>query len=79
MGRKRKLRMTVRVVPQGTLRPNPANPFYEESPEQRCERMLRTAALGLARLLRREILEAEAESGGDEEACQGPTGRAAAP
>jgi hypothetical protein len=79
MGQKRKLRMTVRVVPQGTLRPNPANPFYEESPEQRREGMLRTAALGLARLLRREILEADGQDGHEEGAGQGPTGPAAAP
>jgi hypothetical protein len=79
MGRKRKLKMTVRVVPQGTLRPNPANPFYEESPEERREGMLRTAAHGLARLLRREILEADGEGDGGENAGQEPTERAAAP
>jgi hypothetical protein len=66
--------MKVRIVPQGALRPNPANPFYEETPGERREEMLRSAAIGLARILRREVLDA-GEDGGDE-AEVGPAGGA---
>jgi hypothetical protein len=50
MGRKRKLRMTVRVVPQGTLRPNPRNEFAKETPEARLQGILTALARGLANL-----------------------------
>ena len=47
MGRKRKLNMAVRVVPPGTLSPNPLNPYRNESPAERRRRMLDALARGL--------------------------------
>jgi hypothetical protein len=48
MGAKKKLRVEVRVVPPGSLRPNPLNPHAGETPEQRREGMLRRLARALA-------------------------------
>lgn len=54
MGKKRTLRVSVKVVPPGTLQPNPKNPFARESPQVRRSGMIRTLIQGLART-RREI------------------------
>jgi hypothetical protein len=52
VGRKKKLRMTVRVVPPGSLRPNTSNPHAAGTPQQRREGMLHCLARALAMLHR---------------------------
>ena len=50
LGRKRKLRMTIKVVPRGTLKPNPNNPHYAEGPEERRKGITRVLAEALAKI-----------------------------
>ena len=54
MGRKRKLGVAARVVPPGTLRPNPHNPNTGMTPAERREAVLRCLAEGVAEVLRRQ-------------------------
>ena len=62
-GRKRNLRVVVRIVPQGTLHPNPLNPHYDATPANRREGLLRSAVFGLIRVLRdEEITDDETKS-----------------
>jgi len=60
-GRKRRLRVVVRIVPPGTLRPNPLNPFRKETPDERREGMLRSVGAGLLRVLRRKAETVDTE------------------
>lgn len=57
MGRKKKLKINVRLVPPGGLRANPQHPYAQESPSQRREAMLRTIARGVAGLLQHDAAE----------------------
>lgn len=55
MGRKRKLKMVVKVVPAGALRPNPRNAHTRETSEERHEGMLRCIVRGLAAADRKPV------------------------
>ena len=57
LGRKRKLRMEVRVVPPGSLAKNRNNPHTNKTPEQRRQRMLTTLIDSLARIRAKETTE----------------------
>jgi len=47
MGRRRRLRIRVKVVPHGGLNPNARHPYREESPRVRREGMIRALIRGL--------------------------------
>jgi hypothetical protein len=51
VGRKRKLKMIVRVVPAGTLEPNPGNPHFREKPDERQKAITRLLAQALAKIV----------------------------
>lgn len=67
--RKRKLNMVVRVVPPGTLRPNPRNEFARLTPQERREGLLRSLAKALADAERKLAAQAarppQPQAGGD--------------
>jgi hypothetical protein len=48
--KKRQLNMMVRIVPSGTLPPNPNNPHVNKSPEQRQAEIIKILAKGLSRI-----------------------------
>jgi len=49
MRRKRKLEVTVRIVPQGALKPNDKNPHFTKSPQQRRDEIVQAIGEALAR------------------------------
>jgi hypothetical protein len=55
MGRKRQLRMTVRVVPPGALEPGRRNPHARATAAERREAMLRAVVRGLIGAARKPV------------------------